>query len=120
MAPLSVSTQVPAVGLVVGGSTVVVVAVVPAGAAVDGADVAGPEVIGEDGFVVGGSTVVVPAVVPAGAAVDGADVAGPEVIGEDVAGVAVGFAVTTVIVPPPQPQHMSSSVNTAVSNVPSP
>ena len=82
---MSVSTQVPAVGLVVGGSTVVVVAVVPAGAAVDGADVAGPEVIGED-----------------------------------VAGVAVGFAVTTVIVPPPQPQHMSSSVNTAVSNVPSP
>ena len=76
-----------------GGSTVVVVPVEAVGADVDGADVAGAEV-------------------------DGAAVAGAEVDGADVAGLPVGVAVPAVIEPPPQAQHMSSSVKLAVSNRP--
>ena len=86
------------VGLAVGGSTVVVVPVEAVGADVDGADVAGAEVDG--------------------AAVAGAEVTGAAVDGSDVAGLPVGVAVPAAIGPPPQPQHMSSSVKLAVSNRP--
>ena len=103
MTPLLVSTQVAAVGLAEGGSGVVVVPVEAVGVDVDGADVAGPEV---DGAAV------------TGAEVDGSDVAGAEVGGSDVDGLTVGAAVAAVVVPPPQAQHMSSSVKPAVSNAP--
>ena len=127
------SMQMVSVGLAVGGSTVVVVPVeapgvevdgaVVAGADVDGSDVAGADVDGSDvaGAELGwllGSTV--------GLRVDGdgvgdgvgADVAGAEVDGSDVAGLPVGVAVAAVVVPPPQAQHMSSSVKPTVSKSP--
>ena len=108
-----VSTQVFVLGLAVGGSTVVVVPVEAVGADVDGTGVAGAEVDGADvnGAEVDGATV-------AGAEVDGADVNGAEVDGSDVAGLPVGVAVPAAVEPPPQPQHMSSSVKLVVSNRP--
>ena len=107
------SMQMVSVGLAVGGSTVVVVPVEALGVEVDGAVVAGAEENGSDvvGANVDGSDV-------AGAEVDGSDVAGAEVDGSDVAGLPVGVAVAAVVVPPPQAQHMSSSVKPTVSKSP--
>ena len=95
---MSVSTQVPAVGLVVGGSTVVVV---PAGAEVTGAEVtAGADVTGAD----------VTGEAPTGAKVAGAEVPTPMNVG-------TGLGLMVVIIPPPQPQHISSMVNAGVSKM---